>query len=46
MPFLAFGFGIAYNITPKLGLQLEWENYEIASTDEVTFGSIGVRWTF
>lgn len=43
---LAFGFGIAYNITPKLGLQLEWENYEIEGSDEVTFGSLGVRWTF
>jgi len=43
---LAFGFGIAYNITPKLGLQLEWENSELDSADEVTFASIGVRWTF
>ena len=43
---LAYGFGIAYNITPKLGLQLEWENYELENADEVTFASIGVRWTF
>jgi OOP family OmpA-OmpF porin len=43
---LAYGFGIAYNITPRLGLQLEWENYELDRADEVTFASLGVRWTF
>jgi opacity protein-like surface antigen len=43
---LAYGFGIAYNVTPKLGLQLEWENYELETASEVTFASIGVRWTF
>lgn len=43
---LAYGFGIAYNITRKLGVQLEWENYELESADEVTFASFGVRWTF
>ena len=43
---LAFGFGISYNITRRLGVQLEWENYEVESANEVTFGSFGVRWTF
>ena len=43
---LAYGFGIAYNITRRLGLQLEWEKYELERDDEVTFASIGVRWTF
>ncbi|MBW2277883.1 MAG: outer membrane beta-barrel protein [Deltaproteobacteria bacterium] len=43
---LAFGFGISYNITRRLGVQLEWENYEVESAKEVTFGSFGVRWTF
>ena len=43
---LAFGFGISYNITRRLGVQLEWESYEVESANEVTFGSFGVRWTF
>jgi hypothetical protein len=43
---LAYGFGIGYNITNHLGVQIEWENYEIEDANEVTFGSLGVRWTF
>ena len=43
---LAYGFGVAYNFTRRFGLQVEWEKYELERDDEVTFGSIGVRWTF
>jgi opacity protein-like surface antigen len=43
---LGFGFGVSYNITPKWGLQLEWENYEFDDADDVNFTSLGVRFTF
>ncbi len=43
---LGFGFGISYNITRKFGLQLEWENYQLEGSNEATFTSVGVRYTF
>jgi OOP family OmpA-OmpF porin len=43
---LGFGFGVSYNITPKWGLQLEWENYEFDDADDVTFTSLGARFKF
>lgn len=41
-----FGFGISYNFTEKLGLQFEWENYELDTAEGATFTSLGLRWTF
>jgi len=43
---LGWSVGIGYNFTPRWGLQLDWDNYEIADADKVTFTGLSVHFRF
>lgn len=43
---LAYGFGLGYDLTRRLGLRLEWETYDFDNTEEVKFISFGAQLNF
>jgi OOP family OmpA-OmpF porin len=43
---LAWGFGVSYYFTRRVGMRLELENYRFEASDEVTFTSLDVLFKF
>jgi opacity protein-like surface antigen len=43
---IGWGFGVAYNLSRRWSLTLDWENYELDRADEVTFTSVSGRFRF
>jgi len=43
---LAYGFGLGYDLTRRLGLRLEWETYDFDNTEDVKLVTFGAQFNF
>ena len=43
---LGYGIGFGYNLTPRVGLQLDWTKYDLEDAGDVHFTALSARYRF